>query len=51
METVTDCIVLGSKNTVDGNCSHDIKKILAPWEKSFDKLSQQSNVPAFEYAI
>ena len=40
MQTVTDCIVLGSKNTVDGNCSHDIKKILAPWEKSFDKPSQ-----------
>ena len=40
MQTVTDCIVLGSKNTVDGNCSHDIKKILAPWEKSFDQPSQ-----------
>ena len=40
MQTVTDCIVLGSKNTVDGNCSHDIKKILAPWRKSYDRPRQ-----------
>ena len=36
METVTDFIFLGSKVTVDGNCSHEIKK-LAPWKESFDK--------------
>ena len=28
MQTVTDCIVLGSKNTVDGNCSHEVKRRL-----------------------
>ena len=28
METVTDFIFLGSKITVDGNCSHEIKKHL-----------------------
>ena len=28
METVTDFIVLGSKITADGNCSHEIKRHL-----------------------
>ena len=28
METVTDFIFLGSKITVDGNCSHEIKRCL-----------------------
>ena len=35
-ETVTDFIVLGSKITADGDCSHEIKR-LAPWNKSYDK--------------
>ena len=39
METVTDFIFLGSKITADGDCSHKIK-ILAPWKKSYDQLSQ-----------
>ena len=26
METVADCIFLGSKITVDGDCSHEIKR-------------------------
>ena len=28
METVTDFIVLGTKMTADGDCSHEIKKHL-----------------------
>ena len=28
METVTDLIFLGSKTTVDGDCSHEIKRLL-----------------------
>ena len=28
METVIDCIFLGSKITADGNCSHEIKRHL-----------------------
>ena len=28
METVTDCIFLGSKITADGDCSHEIKRRL-----------------------
>ena len=41
METVTDFIFLGSKITVNGDCSHKIKtkqnKTLVPWKKSYDK--------------
>ena len=37
METVTDFIFLGSKITADGVCSHEIKKMLAPWKKSYDQ--------------
>ena len=35
VETVTDFIFLGSKITADGDCSHEIKRLLlAPWKKS-----------------
>ena len=43
METVTDFIFLGSKITTDCNHSLEIKKkkkMLAPWNKSYDKLRQ-----------
>ena len=40
VKTVTDFIFLGSKITVDGDCSHEIKKMLAPWKKSYDQLRQ-----------
>ena len=40
METVTDFIFLASKITADGYCTHEIKKTLAPWKKSFEKLRQ-----------
>ena len=40
METVTDFIFLGFKITVDGDCSHEIKKMLAPWKKSYGKTRQ-----------
>ena len=33
-------IFLGSKIAVDGDCSHKIKKKLAPWKKSYDKPRQ-----------
>ena len=38
METVRNFILGGSKITADGDCSHE--KILAPWEKSYDKTRQ-----------
>ena len=40
METVTDFIFWGSKITADSNCSHEIKKMLAPWKKSYDQTRQ-----------
>ena len=36
VEIVTNFIFLGSKFTVDGDCSHKIKT-LAPWKESYDK--------------
>ena len=39
VETVTDFIFLGSKITVDSDCSYEIKT-LAPWKKSYDKPRQ-----------
>ena len=40
MVTVTDFIFLGSKIIADGDCSHEIKRMLAPWNKSYDKPKQ-----------
>ena len=39
VEAVTDFIFFGSKITVDGDCSHEIKT-LAPWKNSYDKPRQ-----------
>ena len=39
METMTDFIFFGSKITVDGDCSHEIKT-LAPWKTSYEKPRQ-----------
>ena len=35
-----DFIFLGSKITADGDCSHEIKKMLAPWKKSYEQPRQ-----------
>ena len=38
VEAVTDFIFLGSKITVDGDCSHEIKRhLLAPWKEIYEK--------------
>ena len=37
VETVSDFILGGSKITADGDCSHEIKKMLAPWKESYDQ--------------
>ena len=39
VETVSDFIFLGSKITVDGDCSHEIKT-LAPSKKIYDQTQQ-----------
>ena len=36
MKTVIDFIFLNYKITADGDCSHEIKKTLAPWKESYD---------------
>ena len=38
METVTDFIFLGSKTTVDGDCSHKIKRCLFLGRKAMTNL-------------
>ena len=38
MESVTDFIFLGSKITVDGDCSHEIKRCLLLGRKAMTKL-------------
>ena len=38
METVTDCIFLGSKITTDGDCSHEIKRCLLFGRKAMTNL-------------
>ena len=41
METVTDFILGGSKITVDGDCSHEIKRwLVVPWKRSCDEPRQ-----------
>ena len=38
IETVTDLIILGSKITADGDCSHEIKRCLLPGRKVMTNL-------------
>ena len=38
METVTDCIFLGSKITTDGDCSREIKRCLLFGRKALTNL-------------
>ena len=38
VETVADFIFLGSKITVDGDCSHEIKRCLLPGRKVMTNL-------------
>ena len=40
METMRDFTFLGSKIVTNGDCSHEIKKMLAPWKKSYDQPRQ-----------
>ena len=40
VEIMTDFIFLGSKITANGDCSHEIKKTLTPWKKSYDQTRQ-----------
>ena len=48
-EAMTDFLFLGSKITVDGDCSHEIKT-LAPWKESYDKPLQCIKKPRHSLA-
>ena len=49
METVTDFIFLGSIISVDGDWSHEIKR-LAPWKKSYDKPRKHIKKQRYHFA-
>ena len=40
VESVSDFIFLGSKITADGDCSHESKRYLLSWKKSYDQPRQ-----------
>ena len=46
METVTDFIFLGSKITVDGDCSHDIKRHFLLGRKAMTNLDSVLKIRA-----
>ena len=37
VQTVSHLIFWGSKITADGDCSHEIKRLLTPWKESYDQ--------------
>ena len=41
---------LGSKITPDGDWSHDIKKTLTPWKKSYDQPRQHTKTQRHYFA-
>ena len=48
METVTDCIFVGSNITMDGDCSHEMKRCLLPGRKALTNLAsvfQSRDIP------
>ena len=44
VETVTDFIFLGSRITVDGDCSHEIKRHLLLGRKTVTSLDRQRSI-------
>ena len=51
METVRDFLFLGSKNTADGDCNHEIKRHFALWKKSYDQPRQHIKKQRHYFAI
>ena len=37
---LVNLLILGSKITADGDCSHESKRCFAPWKKSYDQPRQ-----------
>ena len=50
METVTDFIFLGSKNTADGDCSHEIKRHLLLGRRAMTNLDSIFKKPRHYFA-
>ena len=50
VETVTRFIFLGSKITADGDCSHEIKRHLMLWKKSYDQHRQHIKKQRYYFA-
>ena len=50
VEAVTDFIFLGSKITVDSDCSHEIKRCLLLGGKAIDKTKQDIKKQKHHYA-
>ena len=40
VEAVTGSLVLGSKITAEGDCSYEIRRLLASWKEIYEKLRQ-----------
>ena len=52
MEKVTDFIFLGSKITADGDCSHEIKRLLLLGRKTMTNLdSRDTTLPTKVYLV
>ena len=51
METVTDFIFLGSKITVDGDCSCEIKRHLLPGRKAMTNLESESECEVTQWCL
>ena len=49
MQIVSDFIFLGSKITVDGDCSHEIQT-LASWRKHYDQPRQHIKKQRYYFA-
>ena len=49
VEAATDFIFLGSKITIDGDCSYEIKT-LTPWKESYDKARQHIKKQSHHFA-
>ena len=50
METVRDFILGYSKITADGDCSHEIKRCLAPWKENYDQPRQHIKKQRHDFA-
>ena len=50
VETVTALIFLGSRITADRDCSHKVKKTLAPWKERYDKPREHIKKQRYHFA-